>query len=64
MQPHTDPGYQTPILSDALGVHPSQIAEAQSKFPHHNFTPDGRMVIRSHTERNRILKELGFHDRN
>lgn len=59
-----DQGYQTPLLSDALGIHPSQIPEAQQRFPHHKFAPDGRMVLESHSERNRVMKELGFHDNN
>lgn len=59
---HTDRGYQTPILSEALGVNPSQINEAKQRFPHHNFTPDGRMILSSHTERRQVLKELGFRD--
>jgi hypothetical protein len=63
MQPKTDLGYDSPLLSDALGVHPSQIAEAKRRFPHHNFAPDGRMILGSHYERKRVLKDLGMHDR-
>ena len=63
MRPHTDTGYQKPILSDALAVHASQIDEAKRRFPHHEFAPDGRMVLRSHRERQRVLKDLGMHDR-
>jgi putative FmdB family regulatory protein len=62
MSPHTDTGYQSPILSEALGVDPSQIADAQKRFPHHKFTPDGRMILESHQERSKVLKELGFRD--
>jgi hypothetical protein len=50
-------------LSNALGVAPNQIAEMQKKFPHHRFAPDGRMIFRSHQERNRVLKDLGFVDK-
>lgn len=59
----TDQEYGTPLLSEALGVHPGQIKEAQKRFPHHEFHPDGRMIIRSHASRNRIMRELGFVDR-
>jgi hypothetical protein len=64
MRPHTDTGFQTEQLSDALGVHPDQIPEAQKKFPHHRFHPDGRMILGSAGERKRVLKDLGFHDLN
>jgi putative FmdB family regulatory protein len=63
MRPHTDTGYSKAILSDALGIDPSQIPEAQKKFPSHRYAPDGRMIFESHTERKRVLKDLGFHDR-
>lgn len=59
----TDQGYQTPILSHSLGVAPNQIAEAQRNFPHHEFAPDGRMILRSHAQRKRVMKDLGFHDK-
>lgn len=63
MRPHTDMGYQTPIFSDALGVHASQVAEAQARFPNHKFLPDGRMVFSSHSERQKVMRDLGYHDR-
>lgn len=59
---HTDTGYQNEILSEALGIDPSQISEAKKRFPHHNFAPDGRMILTSHGERKRVLRELGFRD--
>lgn len=46
--------------SDALGVHPSQIAEAKRQFPHHEFLPDGRMIIRNYQHRQRVMKDLGY----
>ncbi len=64
MSPHTDTGYNQPILSEALGVDPTQIKEAQQRFPDHKFTPDGRMILESHGQRRKILKELGFRDWN
>lgn len=54
--------FTNPVYSEALGVHPSQIGEARKKFPHHEFTSDGRMVIRSTQERERIRQDLGFSD--
>jgi len=59
----TDQEYDRPVLSDSLGVHPSQIKDAQRRFQHHEFAPDGRMVIRSHNQYKKIRKELGFHDK-
>lgn len=64
MKAHTDMGYQSPILSESLGVHPDQIPAMKRMYPHHNYTPDGRMVLSSHSERNKVLKELGFYDKN
>lgn len=58
----TDQGYQRPIYSEAAGVHPSQVQEAKRHFPDHEFTPDGRMVFRSHAQRKRQLRELGMRD--
>jgi hypothetical protein len=52
--------FAQPMLSRALGVPPDQIAEAQAAFPHHKFTPDGRMQIDSYEEHKRVLKDLGF----
>jgi hypothetical protein len=52
--------FEHPVYSEALGVHPSQVAEAKRKFPHHEFTSNGLMVIRSTQERERIRKDLGF----
>lgn len=62
-QASTDQEYATPVYSRGLGVPPNQIREAQQKFPHHNFTPDGRMILTSHNQRKRVLKELGFFDK-
>jgi hypothetical protein len=57
-------GYSKPILSDGLGVMPNQLAEARKLHPDREYTPDGRLVMRSHADRNRYLKEDGFHDNN
>lgn len=63
MKPHTDTGYNQPVYSDAMGVHPSQVTEMRQKFPHHEYLDDGRAVVRSHTQREKMMRELGMHDR-
>jgi putative FmdB family regulatory protein len=64
MRPHTDMGYNSPILSNSAGINPAQIPEAVQRFPHHKFTPDGRMIFESHTHRERCLRDIGLYDRN
>jgi hypothetical protein len=64
MKPHTETGFQTPMLSDAAGIHPSQIAEAKRRFPDHEFTPSGQMVFRSLSQRRRHLRDIGMVDWN
>lgn len=59
----TDQEYDKPVFSNALGIHPNQIPEATRRFPHHEYAPDGRMILRSHAQRKRVMKELGFFDR-
>lgn len=55
-----------PILSDALGVHPEQIPEAQRELQQHGihaeFTPDGRMQIESRAHQKQILRATKFCD--
>jgi putative FmdB family regulatory protein len=63
MKPHTDTGYNQVVYSDAMGVHPSQVQEMRQKFPHHEYLDDGRAVVRSHTQREKMMRELGMHDR-
>lgn len=57
-----------PILSEALAVHPSQVAEAQESARARGvptqFLPDGRAVLRDRDHRRRYLKAYGFFDRN
>ncbi len=52
-----------PLLSDAAGVHPDQVADARSRFKHHEYTDDGRMIFRSKKHRDRCLKDIGMHDK-
>lgn len=55
-------GEGTGYWSEALGVMPEQIAEAKRRFPHHEFSPDGRMRVNNPQHRKKILKELGYAD--
>jgi putative FmdB family regulatory protein len=49
-----------PQYSEAAGVMPEQIAECKARFPHHEFTPDGRMIFRSRQHKTRCLKDIGM----
>jgi hypothetical protein len=60
----TGAAYSNPILSDGLGVMPNQVSQARKLHPDREYLPDGRLVMRSHADRNRYLKEDGFHDNN
>lgn len=59
--PQTD--WTEPIYSEAAGVHPDQIAEARARFPHHEFTPDGRMIFRSRAHQKQCLRDIGMFDK-
>jgi len=48
------------IYSSAMGCHPDQIPEMKRHFPHHEFTPDGRMIVRGPAAQKRIAKELNM----
>lgn len=52
--------FSTPYLSRGMGVMPEQIEEARKLHPHHEFAPDGRMIIRSVRDYDRIRKDLGM----
>lgn len=57
-----------PILSDAMGVHPSQIQEAMAFDARHGvpteYTPDGRPILLDRWHRKRYAEAHGFYDRN
>jgi putative FmdB family regulatory protein len=53
----------TPIVSEAIGVHPKQVTEHRRRHPDIPITDDGRVVINSLSEQKRILRKLGFMDR-
>lgn len=52
--------FSTPYLSRGMGVMPDQIEEARRLFPHHEFAPDGRMIIRSVKHYDQVRKDLGM----
>lgn len=57
--------YDTPVLSRTLAIpDEKQRAEMMRRYPNREYLPgkDGRLVMRSHQERNRILKEEGMVD--
>lgn len=55
-----------PMVSEALGVHESQVAEANARAKRHGiaveYRPDGRAVISSREARKRLLRLEGMHD--
>lgn len=51
-------------VSDAMGIHPSQVPEALKRFPHHRYNSQGQMLFSSNGEMQRALKDLGFVDKN
>lgn len=59
---------QWPLASDALGVHPAQIAEARAMAEKHGvpteFTRDGRAILRDAKHRRRYARLRGYHDLN
>lgn len=56
-----------PILSDAAGVHPSQVAEATAEASrlgtHIEFTRDGRAVFQSLKHQQEYSRKIGLVDR-
>lgn len=49
-----------PIYSDALGVHPDQVAEATERNKRHgisvSYTPDGRAVLPDPANRRKLMR--------
>jgi hypothetical protein len=56
--------YKREMVSNALAVHPKQIPQMKERFPHHRFNDKGQMLIGSGPEFNRVLKDIGFADKN
>jgi hypothetical protein len=59
---HAGLDYDQPVISHTLGVPIRQLDEARRRFPHHEYTPEGKLVIRNHAERRRVLTDLGYTD--
>lgn len=57
-----------PIYSDALGVNPDQIPEAQATLAKHGvqaqYTPDGRAIVNDARHRRDWCRAVGLFDRN
>jgi putative FmdB family regulatory protein len=60
----TDLPYQKTIYSDAMAVDPGQVAEFRKENPNLTVLKDGRVAVESHSDHKRVMKQLGFHDRN
>lgn len=50
--------YDHEILSDRMGVHPSQVAEHRRMFPNIPMNDQGQIVVRNGAEERRINREL------
>ncbi|MCC7147131.1 MAG: hypothetical protein IT443_11855 [Phycisphaeraceae bacterium] len=55
--------YATPILSDAMGCAPDQVAEHRRVYPDIPITDDGRVILTSHNQRKKVMRQLGMRDR-
>lgn len=57
-----------PFCSDAIGVHPAQVADARAESVQlgvpTDFTPDGRAVLRTPGHRKAYCEAIGVFDRN
>ncbi len=60
---HTELPFTTPILSDAVGVHPDQVAEHRRMHPEQPINEHGQVIFTSHSQRKKFLKKIGFADR-
>ncbi len=52
--------YSKPLISDALAVHPSQIAEHRGMFPDIKVHSDGRPEFTSFKQHEKYLEATGF----
>lgn len=60
---HAGMDWDRPVHSNALGVNPNQIEEAKRAFPHHEYDPEGRMILRNAQQKRRAMRDLGFMDK-
>ena len=60
-------GEAWPMLSEAMGVHPSQIPEMRRQAKHRgvptDFTPDGRVILRNRAHRKKFGEAFRFFDK-
>lgn len=60
-RPHVTPErYSRTIISDALGIHPSQAAEHKQVYPDIPITPTGQLVFESYKQHDKYLAEQGY----
>lgn len=48
-----------PRTLESLGCMPNQIETMRKRFPHHDYTPEGAMVVRSRRHMERCAKDVG-----
>lgn len=64
------PGFRRawPMASDALAVHPDQVAEfsedSRKRGVPTDFAPDGRCILTSKAHKDRYMRAYGYHDKN
>lgn len=46
--------------SSTMGVNPNQIAKAVKMYPGSEYTPDGRLIIKSRADKKRKMAQRGF----
>jgi hypothetical protein len=57
------PIHKRGLVSDALGVHPSQVAEARKNDPDGTYNDQGQMIFKNRAEKKKWMKKNGFHCR-
>lgn len=55
--------WSKPVVSVAMGVHPSQVPEMERAFPGVKYTTNGDPVFVNEGQRRRYMKHFGFVDR-
>lgn len=52
--------YSRVIVSDALGIHPSQAVEHKAVYPDIPVTPTGQLVFESYQQHDKYLQENNY----
>lgn len=52
--------YGSPIVSEALGIHPDQTAEHREHFPDIEVMPEGQLKFDSYQAHNNYLNKIGW----